>query len=71
MNIEEKEKQILAIVKEKSDRTGGHNGNRYDDFDHILNLPIMERTAFLERMAAEKKIRIINGVNTQMITLPK
>lgn len=71
MNIEEKEKQILAIVKEKHDRTGGHNGNAFGDFDHILNLPLAERNAFLERMVSEKKIRIFNGPNYRMITLPK
>lgn len=71
MNTEEQEKAILEIVRAKFEKTGRHNGNRYDDFDHIINLPILERTTFLEKMAAEKKIRIYNEPNYPMITLPK
>lgn len=71
MDIQETEKQILKIVKKKYDKTGGHNGNAFGDFDHLLNLPLTERNALLERMAAEKKIMVFNGPNYRMITLPK
>lgn len=71
MDIQETEKQILKIVKEKYDKTGGRNGNAFGDFDHLLNLPLTERNALLERMAAEKKIMVFNGPNYRMITLPK
>ncbi|WPO84619.1 hypothetical protein SD427_19005 (plasmid) [Chryseobacterium sp. JJR-5R] len=68
---EEKERQILEIIKIKFDKTGGHNGNSFNDFDHILNVDINERNDFLERMAKEKKIKFYMGPNTRMITLPK
>lgn len=68
---EEKERQILELIKVKFDKTGGHNGNAFGDFDHILNMDIKDRNDFLMRMAAEKKIKIYTGPNTQMITLPK
>jgi len=71
MNTEEQEKAILEIVRAKFEKTGGNNGNAFGDFDHILNIAIPDRNAFLERMAAEKKIRIMNGPNFRMVTLPK
>ncbi|CAA7393568.1 hypothetical protein [Chryseobacterium fistulae] len=69
-SIEELEKRILEIIREKHRRTGGHNGNYFGDFDHILNLPISERNSFLEKMAADKKIIIREGQNSRQIKLP-
>lgn len=71
MTKEEQEKQILEIVRAKYDKTGGNNGNAFGDFDEILNMAIPDRNVFLERMAAEKKIKIMNGPNFRMVTLPK
>ncbi|ALR29292.1 hypothetical protein ATE47_01530 [Chryseobacterium sp. IHB B 17019] len=68
--MEELERKILEIVKEKQKRTGGNNGNFFGDFDHLLNLSIPERNAFLERLAAQKKIVIREGSNQRMIMLP-
>ncbi|OCK53182.1 hypothetical protein BA768_01105 [Chryseobacterium sp. CBo1] len=70
-NIEELEERVLEIVREKYKRTGGHNGNFFRDFDHILNMSIEETIAFLLRMEAEKKIKIYQGANSRLITLPK
>ncbi|NML69174.1 hypothetical protein HHL23_05130 [Chryseobacterium sp. RP-3-3] len=50
MDIEEPENKILDVVKEKHIRTGGHNGNKRDDVDRILNLSIDDRNIFLQRM---------------------
>lgn len=69
--IEKQEQEILEIVKAKFIKTGGHNGNSFREFDHILNMTIPERNAFIERMAAEKKIRIYHGPNYRMVSLPK
>ncbi|MCJ8153236.1 hypothetical protein MKJ01_05605 [Chryseobacterium sp. SSA4.19] len=71
MENEELERQILEIVKEKHEASGGHNGNSFGDFDHILKMQRVDRNAFLERMAAEKKIKFYNSANSVMITLPK
>ncbi|RNA63956.1 hypothetical protein D1631_00295 [Chryseobacterium nematophagum] len=69
-SIEELEKKILEIVREKHRRTGGNNGNSFGDFDHILNLSIQDRNSFLERMAQEKKLHIRAGQNFRLIMLP-
>ncbi|WP_165592795.1 hypothetical protein [Chryseobacterium sp. JAH] len=65
------ENQILEIVKKKHDETGGNNGNFFGDFDHILNMPIPERNAFLQNMVIRKLIVIREGGNAKMIMLPK
>lgn len=70
-NIKELEAQILEIVKKKDDETGGNNGNGFADFDHILNMSLEDRNAFLKRMADENKIAIRIGPNARMIMLPK
>lgn len=70
-NIQELEVQILEIVKKKHDETGGNNGNGFADFDHILNMSLEDRNAFLKRMADENKIAIRIGPNARMIMLPK
>ncbi|AZB29779.1 hypothetical protein [Chryseobacterium balustinum] len=70
-NIQELEAQILEIVKNKHDETGGNNGNGFADFDHILNMSLEDRNAFLKRMADENKIAIRIGPNARMIMLPK
>ncbi|MEG1592493.1 hypothetical protein AB670_03165 [Chryseobacterium sp. MOF25P] len=70
-NIKELEAQILEIVKKKHDETGGNNGNGFADFDHILNMSLEDRNAFLKRMADENKIAIRIGPNARMIMLPK
>ena len=70
-NIQELEAQILEIVKKKHDETGGNNGNGFADFDHILNISLDDRNAFLKRMADENKIAIRIGPNARMIMLPK
>ncbi|MDY0933149.1 hypothetical protein [Chryseobacterium sp. CFBP8996] len=70
-NIQELEAQILEIVKKKHDETGGNNGNGFADFDHILNMSLEDRNAFLKRMADENKIAIRIGPNARMIMLPK
>ena len=69
--MEEMEMQILEIVKEKHKRTGGNNGNFFGDFDHILNMSIPERNAFLQNMASRKLIVFREGSNARMIMLPK
>lgn len=69
--MEEMEMQILEIVKEKHKRTGGNNGNFFGDFDHILNMSIPERNAFIENMVSRKLIVIREGSNAKMIMLPK
>ncbi|AZA60763.1 hypothetical protein [Chryseobacterium indoltheticum] len=71
MEIEELERQILEIVAKKHNETGGNNGNGFGDFDHILNMSLDDRNAFLNRMVAEKKIAIRMGPNARMIMLPK
>ncbi|WP_223559580.1 hypothetical protein [Chryseobacterium lathyri] len=71
MDREELEKQILEIVKAKQIKNGGNGGNKMGDFDHILNLSIEDRNAFLQRMADENKIVIREGANQKMIMLPK
>jgi hypothetical protein len=68
--MEELQEKVLEIVKEKRIRTGGNNGNTFGDFDHILKMPAAERNAFLEGMAAEKKIVIREGANQRLIMLP-
>jgi hypothetical protein len=70
-NIQELEAQILEIVKKKHDETGGNNGNGFADFDHILNMSLEDRNAFLKRMADKNKIAIRIGPNARMIMLPK
>ena len=71
MEIEELERQILEIVTQKHDETGGNNGNGFGDFDHILKMSIEDRNLFINRMVAEKKIVIRMGPNARMIMLPK
>lgn len=71
MENEELERQILEIVQKKHNETGGNNGNGFADFDHILNMSLEVRNAFLQRMADEKKIAIRIGPNARMIMLPK
>ena len=71
MDSVEKENKILEIVKKKHDDTGGNNGNFFGDFDHILNMPIPERNAFLQNMVNRKLIVIREGGNAKMIMLPK
>ncbi|OBW43472.1 hypothetical protein AB670_00001 [Chryseobacterium sp. MOF25P] len=71
MENEELERQILEIVQKKHNETGGNNGNGFADFDHILNMSLEVRNAFLKRMADEKKIAIRIGPNARMIMLPK
>ena len=63
--------QILEIVKKKHKDTGGNNGNFFGDFDHILNMSIPERNAFLQNMANRKLIVFREGSNARMIMLPK
>ncbi|MBV8326619.1 hypothetical protein [Chryseobacterium sp.] len=70
-NKEEIERQILEIVRKQHEKSAGTNGCFFDEFDHILNLPIKERTAFLEQMAREKKISIGQSLNSRKILLPK
>lgn len=69
--MEEMEMQILEIVKKKHTATGGNNGNLFGDFDHILNMPIPERNAFLQNMVNRKLIVIREGSNAKMVMLPK
>ncbi|NML70017.1 hypothetical protein HHL23_09410 [Chryseobacterium sp. RP-3-3] len=71
MDIEELEKHIIEIVKAKQIKNGGNGGNKMDDFDHILNLSIEDRNAFLQQMVDENKIVIREGANHRMIMLPK
>lgn len=71
MENEELERQILEIITQKHNETGGNNGNGFGDFDHILNMSLDDRNAFLNRMVAEKKIVIRMGPNARMIMLPK
>lgn len=71
MENEELERQILEMIQKKHDETGGNNGNGFSDFDHILNMSLEVRNAFLKRMADEKKIAIRIGPNARMIMLPK
>lgn len=70
-NQEEIEKQILDIVRAQYEKDGGNNGVTFGAFDHILNMSIEDRNAFLERMAKEKKIFIFNSLNMRRIILPK
>lgn len=56
------EQRILEIVKEKDQKTGGHNGNFMGDFDDILNLSIEDRNAFLQRMVSKKLIVFKQGL---------
>lgn len=71
MDSVEMENQILLLVRKKHEKTGGNNGNFFGDFDHILNLPIAERNAFLQNMVNRKLIVIREGGNARMIMLPK
>ncbi len=65
------ENQILEIVKRKHSESGGNNGNYFGDFDHILNMSIPERNAFLQNMVNRKLIVIREGSNAKMLMLPK
>lgn len=69
--MEEMEMQILEIVKKKHKDTGGNNGNFFGDFDHILNMSIPERNAFLQNMVNRKLIVFREGSNARMIMLHK
>ncbi|REC40322.1 hypothetical protein [Chryseobacterium sp. 5_R23647] len=69
--MDEMEMQILEIVQKKHNETGGNNENGFADFDHILNMSLEVRNAFLQRMADEKKITIRISPNARMIMLPK
>lgn len=71
MDREQLEKQILEIVKAKQIKNGGNGGNYFGDFDHILNMTIEDRNAFLQSMVDGKKIVIREGANQSMIMLPK
>lgn len=71
MDREELERQILEIVKAKQIKNGGNGGNGFGDFDHVLNMSIEDRNAFLHRMADDNKIQIREGANQRMIMLPK
>ncbi|WP_223559072.1 hypothetical protein [Chryseobacterium lathyri] len=68
---EEPENNILEVLKEKYIRTEGHNGNKLDDVDRILNISIDNRNAFLQRMIDDRKIMIRDSANEHMIMLPK
>lgn len=69
--MEEMEMKILEIVKKKHQETGGNNGNGFGNFDHILNMSIPERNAFLENMVSRKLIVFREGSNARMIMLAK
>lgn len=69
--MEELEQKVLEIVKAKHIKSGGNNGNTFGDFDEIFKMTNIDRGAFLERMATEKKIVIREGSNQRMIMLPK
>lgn len=71
MDPVEMENQILELVKKKHTETGGNNGNFFGDFDHILNMPVAERNAFLQNMVNRKLIVIREGGNARIIMLPK
>jgi len=64
-------KKILEIVTQQYKIDGGNNGVQIGAFDHFLNLNIKERNEFLYQMVKEKKISIINTLNSKRITLPK
>lgn len=70
-NIEEIEAKIIEIVREQFKKDGGSNGVTSGSFDHILNLSIEERNAFLYRMAKERKISIFDSLNMRRVTMPK
>nr|WP_315028035.1 hypothetical protein [uncultured Chryseobacterium sp.] len=70
-NQEGIERQMLEIVKIQFEKDGGVNGLNAGSLDHILNLSIEERNAFLERMARAKKIFIFNSLKMRRITIPK
>nr|WP_314499290.1 hypothetical protein [uncultured Chryseobacterium sp.] len=65
------ELKILELVKAKHKQSGGNNGSGFGDFDHILQMSLEDRNAFLQRMADEKKIQIRDGANAKMIMMPK
>lgn len=65
------ENQIIEIVRKKQIESGGNNGNFFGDFDHILNMPIAERNAFIQNMVNRKLIIIREGANERLIMLPK
>lgn len=69
--MEDKERKILEIVNKKHNDTGGHNGNRLGDFDHILNMSISDRNTFLQNMVNRKLIVFREGANTKMVMMPK
>lgn len=70
-NREEQEKQILEIIKEDHNKSGGHGGRSIADFDHILKGSISDKNAFLEKMMSEKKIIILEDGDQRLIMLPK
>lgn len=69
--MEELERKVLEIVKDKHIKSGGNNGNTFGDFDQVLQMSIQDRTDFLNRMVSENKIIIKQGANQRMIMLPK
>jgi hypothetical protein len=69
--MEELEKKVLEIVNEKHIKSGGNNGNLFYEFDEVLQLPLEERNALLQKMHNEHKIVIREGQNGRLIMLPK
>lgn len=70
-NREEQEKQILEIIKEDHNKSGGQGGRSIDDFDHILKGSISDKNAFLEKMVSEKRITIVEDSDQRVIMLLK
>ena len=71
-NMEELERQIMEIVINKHNKTGGHNGSPLNEFEHLFHaLSHSERMEIFQKMADAKKIVIREGANKKMIMLPK
>jgi len=70
-NTEQIEVEIIEIIREQFKKDGGSNGVTCGSFDHILNLSIEERNAFLYRMAKERKIAIFESLNMKRVTMSK
>ena len=71
-NMEEIERQIMEIVINKHNKTGGHNGSTFNEFEHIFqDMSPSEKMGIFQKMAEAKKIVIREGANKKMIMLPK
>lgn len=70
-NMEEKEKEFLALVKAQYDKTGGANGLDLYGVNEILGISLEELRDIVQKLLKEKRITYLKPLNKWSITLPK